>query len=272
MKFPYLFYSTQYLSQKTILIHFRCIALLQICYSLQKSKKLHFVRGCQACVRARPALGLPGEHHRCAPQSNPGPAVIAPQSGYGQRGLVVVTKNSGWDGKNSKCQIGRESLMFMAAVVILQTGQRYRRRQYWVLVTHWHSLDSKHQQWLLRSLVTLGSRFEQAGFLIWMVTMGNAAGCSVCGSDILVNSHGSDTDSKHQCDLDGAAGSGCVNDEFVVRSWDNGVDHQLFSTEDVVNVNLSDWSVHVCACVRACIHVFNHWSAVTYPTMCCDVI
>lgn len=59
--------------------------------------------------------------------------------------------------------------------------------------------------------------------------MGNAAGCGVCGADVLVNSHGSDTDSKHQCHLDRAAGPGCVNNDSVVRSGDNGVDHQLFS-------------------------------------------
>lgn len=66
----------------------------------------------------------------------PRPSCHAPHSGDGHRGLVVVTENSGWDGKNSRCQIGHESLMFMAAVVILLTGQRYRRRQDWVLATH----------------------------------------------------------------------------------------------------------------------------------------
>lgn len=70
----------------------------------------------------------------------PRPSCHAPHSGYGHRGLVVVTENSGWVGKNSRCQIGHESLIFMAAVVILLTGQRYRPRQDWVLATHWQRL------------------------------------------------------------------------------------------------------------------------------------
>lgn len=54
----------------------------------------------------------------------PRPSCHAPHSGYGHRGLVVVTENSAWDGKNSRCQIGNESLMFMATVVILLRRDR----------------------------------------------------------------------------------------------------------------------------------------------------
>lgn len=197
----------------------------------------------------------------------PRPSCHAPHSGYGHRGLVVDTENRCWDGKNSRCQIGHESLMFMAAVVILLTGQRYRRRQDWVLATHWQRLHLGIFTGFQTSTMIVeesrnfrieawASRFPGLDG-IWMVTMGNAAGCSVCGSDILLTSRGSDTDSKHQGDLDRAAGSGCVNDESMVRSWNNGVDHQLFSwlfllrMSSVKHVNLVDWSVHVCVRVRA---------------------
>lgn len=59
--------------------------------------------------------------------------------------------------------------------------------------------------------------------------MGNAAGCSVCGSEVLTSGHGSDNESNHRSDLYRAAGSGCDNDGSAVRSGDNGADHQLFS-------------------------------------------
>lgn len=81
-----------------------------------------------------------------------------------------------------------------------------------------------------------GWRFEQPGFLTRMVTMGNAAGCSVCGSDNLVNRRGSDAGSKHQCDLD-RAGSGWVSDESLVRGGVQGSAAFLLTlfTEDVLN-------------------------------------
>lgn len=77
------------------------------------------------------------------------------------------------------------------------------------------------------------------------VTMGNAAGCNVCGSDIPANGPGGKTDSNRQSR---AAGSGCDNDESVVRRPDNDWDHQLSSFSlrmwSIKHVNLFDMRMY----------------------------
>lgn len=92
---------------------YRISADLWVC----RMRKRHFCESLP-CLCWGSALGVPGEHHRCALQSNPGPAVMLPTAGMDTEGLVVVTENTAWDGKNSRCQIGHESLTFTAAVVI----------------------------------------------------------------------------------------------------------------------------------------------------------
>lgn len=68
-----------------------------------------------------------------APQAVRSPAQLrpschAPHTGCTQQGVVVLTKNRVWEGKNSQGRIDSECLMFMAAVVILQSERRGMER------------------------------------------------------------------------------------------------------------------------------------------------
>lgn len=179
---------------------------------------------------------LPGQHHRCALRSNPGPAVMLPTAGVDTKSWWWSLKSAHEMVKIADARLATKVECFTAAVVILLRWDRGidgGKTGSWLLTNRgdiWaHSLASQLKKWLMRNLVTPGLRFEQGGFFFRMVNMGNAAGCNVCGSDILVNHHGSDTDVNHHSEVCRAAGSECDNDESVVRSSDNGTDHQLFS-------------------------------------------
>lgn len=82
--------------------------------------------------------------------------------------------------------------------------------------------------------------------------MGNAATCKVCGSDIALQSNGSDRDSNHHSDFYRAAGCGSDGDDSLVRGGERHVVHPLYSnicfSEDVFKkaccVNL--FSTQVC--------------------------
>lgn len=68
-----------------------------------------------------------------APQAMRSPAQLrpschAPHTGCTQQGVVVLTKNRVWEGKNSQGRIDSECVMFMAAVVIVQSERRGMER------------------------------------------------------------------------------------------------------------------------------------------------
>lgn len=106
-------------------------------------------------------------------------------------------------------------------------------------------------------LVKKASVFSYIGnyYFIWAVTMGNAATCKVCGSDIPLQTNGSNKDSNHHSDFYRAAGCGSDQDDSLVRGGERHVAHPLYSnicfSEDVFK---KAWRVNLvstqCVCMR----------------------
>lgn len=67
-----------------------------------------------------------------------------------------------------------------------------------------------------------------ANYNLWMVTMGNAATCKACGSDIALKTSGSDKDSNHHSDFYRATDSGSDADDSLVRGGERNMVHQLY--------------------------------------------
>lgn len=85
--------------------------------------------------------------------------------------------------------------------------------------------------------------------------MGNAATCKVCGSDVALQTNGSEIDSNHRSDFYRAAGCGSDEDDSLVRGGERHVAQPLYSnicfSEDVFK---KAWCVNLfstqCVCMR----------------------